>query len=66
MRCFCCKKETTSAIRTFMHPSRDRRQKAGFRDLCEECHTKVMEARGFTLTTLPGIDFPVWVHKEAN
>jgi len=44
MKCYFCKKETTTAIRTFV-PARNHREKSNFRDLCEDCYRELEALR---------------------
>ena len=37
MKCYFCKREIKTAIRTYV-PARNNREKSNFRDLCEDCY----------------------------
>lgn len=48
MKCYFCKKEITTATRTYI-PSRNSKEKSKFRDLCNRCYREWMAAQGYIL-----------------
>lgn len=49
MKCYKCKKTgLTSATRVFME-ARDRREKPGYRNVCDDCYSAIMHEHGYRL-----------------
>ena len=62
MRCYDCGAEITKSVRQFREP-KDRRHKAGFRDVCEGCYEKGPRV-GRVIATMPPIPAPDRKEKE--
>ena len=50
MKCYRCKKsDLKSAVRVMM-PAKNKREKDGFRNICDDCYPIVMDEKGYEMT----------------
>lgn len=48
MNCYLCKMQTKSSVRFFLK-AKTRREKDGFRDICDQCYKLTMTKAGYIL-----------------